>query len=139
MSEQQLALLIPIITITLITTAAIVFIIARHRRNVQELEQRHKERMAAIDKGLDLPVEPVQLSSPPRRPRYLLRGLVWLGVGLAVVFGARSLLEDDAASLGWIPVAVGAAYLIYYLVEGRRELPSQNSTTPTDVQKGSGA
>ena len=101
-------------------TVAIVFIVTRYRRNVQELEQRHRERMAAIDKGLDLPPEPV---TPPAvtPPRYLLRGLVWLGVGLAIVFGARELLDSDAASFGWIPVAVGVAYLIFYMVEGRKE------------------
>jgi hypothetical protein len=119
-SEDQMALLIPIITVTLSMTVAIVFIITRYRRNVQELEQRHRERMAAIDKGLDLPPEQV---SPPAvtPPRYLLRGLVWLGVGLAIVFGARELLDSDAASLGWIPAAVGVAYLIFYMVEGRKE------------------
>lgn len=120
MSEDQMALLIPIIAVTLSMAVAIVFIITRYRRNVRELEQRHRERMAAIDKGLDLPPEAVA-PPPVTPPRYLLRGLVWLGVGLAIVFGARELLDNDAASLGWIPVAVGVAYLIFYMVEGRKE------------------
>ncbi len=131
MSEGQIALLIPILAVTLSLTAAIVFIVATHRRKVHELEQRHKERMAAIDKGLDLPIEPIKLSEPASRPRYLLRGLVWFGVGLALVFGARDILEEHAWSFGWIPVAVGAAYLIFYFVEGRQDTAPPKSAPPS--------
>jgi hypothetical protein len=117
-----MSLLIPILGVTLSMAVAIVFILARHRRNMQRLELRHRERMAAIDKGLDLPPEPVE-KIPLSRPRYLLRGLVWLGVGLAIVFGAREAMDSEGASFGWIPVAVGLAYLIFYVVEGRKEAP----------------
>jgi hypothetical protein len=130
MSEGQLALLIPIIAVTLSMTVAIVFIVATHRRKVHELEQRHKERMAAIDKGLDLPLEPIKDVTSLSRPRYLLRGLVWLGVGLALVFGARDVLEEHAWTFGWIPVAVGAAYLIFYIVEGRKDTTPPKSAPP---------
>ena len=130
MSEGQLTMLIPIIAITLSLGTAMLFIIARHRANALELEHRHRERMAAIDRGLDLPVEPVQLArSAP--PRYLLRGLVWLGIGLALVVGMRPLLEMDAYSIGWIPVAVGVAYLLFYIFEGRKE-PRTGQTPPPD-------
>ena len=120
MTEEQMALLIPILAVTLSLTVAIVFIIARHRHGVQKLELRHRERMAAIDKGLELPADPVE-PFQPTRPRYLLRGLIWLGVGLAIVFGVRQTFDADAAALGWIPVAVGVAYLLFYAVEGRKE------------------
>jgi hypothetical protein len=130
MSEGQIALLIPIIAVTLSMTVAIVFIVATHRRKVHELEQRHKERMAAIDKGLDLPIEAIKLSEPTHRPRYLLRGLIWLGVGLALVFGSRDVLDEHAWSFGWIPVAVGAAFLIFYVVEGRKESAPPKSAPP---------
>ena len=130
MTEGQLALLIPIITVTLSIAFAIVFVLASHRRKVHELEQRHKERMAAIDKGLDLPLEPIKEATSLARPRYLLRGLVWLGVGLALVLGTRDVLEEHAWTLGWIPVAVGAAYLIFYIVEGRRDTAPPKSAPP---------
>ena len=50
-------------------------------------ELQHQERMAALDKGLPLPPldEP---ASPPQRSlaqTYLLRGLMWLLSGLAIV------------------------------------------------------
>jgi len=134
MSEGQMTMLIPIIAITLSLGTAMLFIIARHRRNALELEQRHKERMAAIDRGLDLPMEPVKLAAPAR-PHYLLRGLIWLGVGVALVAGMRPMLEEETSSIGWIPVAVGAAYLIFYFVEGRKaprtgEKPPQDNSNP---------
>jgi hypothetical protein len=56
----------------------------------------------------------------PPRSRYLLRGLIWLGVGLAITLGGRDWLQAPLGGSGWIAVAVGAAYLIFYFVEGRR-------------------
>jgi len=55
----------------------------RHKR--QEL--RHQERMAAIEKGAELPAEPSEMPPAPWSPRvYLLRGLIWLftGIGLSI-------------------------------------------------------
>jgi hypothetical protein len=106
----------------------IVAIITGHRRQTLKLETRHRERMSAIEKGLPIPPDPVSvpadLPPTPRTPgAVLLRGLIWLGVGLALVF---SQLNDDMYRLGWIPVGVGAAYLIYYIVEARRQPGTEN-------------
>jgi hypothetical protein len=77
--------------------------------------------MAAIEKGLELPPEPVpQPEQMPPRSRYLLRGLIWLGVGLAIAFGTHDWFGTQVGGAGWIAVAVGAAYLIFYVVEGLR-------------------
>jgi len=76
--------------------------------------------MAAIEKGLELPPESLPQTEPvPPRSRYLLRGLIWLGVGLAITFGGHDWLQAPIGGAGWIPVAVGVAYLIFYFVEGR--------------------
>jgi hypothetical protein len=131
--------LIPIISIVLGILMVIAIVISKHWRDVRELELRHRERMAAIEKGLDLPPEtPLSQSSdsvdrpssPRAGSRYLLRGLVWLGVGLAV-----ALVEAEPAnrlhSFGWIAAAVGAAYLIYYFVDARHaSVPSVNRDPP---------
>ena len=85
-----------------------------------EIEYRHKERMAALDKGLDLPPEPIAPARlPAARSRYLLHGLIWLGVGFAVVFGVRDWLGTHIGQFGWIAIAIGAANLIYYAVQQR--------------------
>ena len=117
---QAMALLIPILSVTVSFGALIVFIVVWYRRRIHEVDCRHKERMAAIEKGLELPPESLPQTEPvPPRSRYLLRGLIWLGVGLAITFGGHDWLQAPIGGAGWIPVAVGVAYLIFYVVEGR--------------------
>ena len=118
---SAMALLIPILSVTVSLGALIVWIVVWYRRRMHEVDCRHKERMAAIEKGLELPPEALpQPEQMAPRSRYLLRGLVWLGVGLAITFGGRDWLRAPLGGAGWIAVAVGAAYLIFYFVEGRR-------------------
>jgi len=82
--------------------------------------------MAAIEKGLELPPESLpQPAQMPPRALYLLRGLIWLRVGLALAFAARDWLGARMGGFGWIAVAVGAAYLIFYFVEGRKAAVSE--------------
>jgi hypothetical protein len=112
------------------------------RRRLMELH--HAERMAAIERGMDIPPLPIELidgrSTPKRRRTALLPGLVWFFVGLAVVVGS---LAGDADGeipvfLGLIPLGIGLAYLIYYFFEGRKvearwlehDLAQRSSTRP---------
>jgi hypothetical protein len=118
--------LIPIISIVLGIGMIVVAILTKHRRDMQQLELHHRERMAAIEKGLELPPERPTPAAAVRSngyrgggSRYLLRGLVWTGVGLALTLSQNE-WTDHWHSYGWIAVAVGVAYLIYYAVEGRR-------------------
>jgi uncharacterized protein DUF6249 len=131
-----LGLLIPIITVTVSLGALIVWIVVWHRRRKLEIDCRHKERMAAIEKGLELPPDPVpQPTQMPPRSRYLLRGLIWFGIGLAITFGGRDWLRGPMGGAGWIAVAIGAAYLIFYLVEGRKAtVPKQESPAASGDQ-----
>jgi len=120
--SSAMALLIPITAVAASFAALIVWIVVSSRRRMHAIESRHKERMAAIDKGVDLPPDPLpQPEQMPPHSRYLMRGLIWLGVGLAITFGMHGLLHaPPIGGVGWIPVAVGAAYLIFYLAEGLR-------------------
>ena len=89
----------------------------------------HKERLAALDKGVDLPPWP---EAP--RPALgldgllLLSGLIWLALGIGGMIAAFAIVPQltipDAPprSIGLvgIPAAlVGVAHLIVYLVHGR--------------------
>jgi hypothetical protein len=92
------------------------------RRRLMELH--HAERMAAIERGMEIPPLPIELidgrSTPKRRRTALLPGLVWFFIGVALVIG--SLVDGDSdfpVFLGLIPLGIGLAYLIYYFVEGR--------------------
>ena len=119
MSQETMALLIPILSVTVSLGALIVWIVVWYRRRMHEVDCRHKERMAAIEKGLELPPESLPQPQQAPRSRYLLRGLIWLGVGLAITFGGHDWLRAPMGGSGWIAVAVGAAYLVFYFVEGR--------------------
>jgi len=138
----MLGMLIPILSVTVSLAALIVWIVMWHRRRIHEVDCRHKERMAAIEKGLELPPEslpqPAQPQKPPRS-RYLLRGLIWLGVGLAIVFGGQDWLRDAMAGAGWVAVAIGAAYLIFYFVEGYRASVQESATAASGPAPASGS
>jgi hypothetical protein len=100
----------------------IVWLALNYRKRVRLVELHHRERMAAIERGMEIPPLPTELiegMGRRRRRSSLLPGLIWLFVGLAVLISVRSLAEDEAL-LGLIPVGVGLAYLIYYFVEGRK-------------------
>jgi len=131
-----MALLIPIISVTISLGALIVWILVANRRRVREIDCRHRERMAAIEKGLELPPEPhPEAAQMAPRARYLLRGLIWLGVGLAITFGGRNWLQAPMGGSGWIAVAVGVAYLIFYFVEGRKTAaPKREAPAPGSDQ-----
>ena len=152
MSESTLALLIPFFAIGTSIGAFIVWMVLWHRHKARELEMRHQERMAAINKGIGLPPEsgPYTQSNgdavPPYAPgspvgangskpvsKYLFRGLVWLGVGLALTLGHAPWDYGGVARWGWIAVAVGVAYLVYYSVEHKRHedrWPPQGPSAP---------
>jgi hypothetical protein len=88
----------------------------RKRQNL--IKACHEERMAALEKGFELPPYPRELGAKPDAPESetpssgLEAGLIWLGVGIgALVFSWK---------IGGIPLGVGVAYLVYYLIEGRK-------------------
>ena len=99
----------------------------------------HRERLAAIEKGLPLPPEAAASLSPEaERHRswnvqrlLLLAGLVWLSLGistfvvLSAIFSANSPSAADVPrGLQWIglaPATIGLSHLIVYAVGRSRE------------------
>ena len=59
MNSGNVWVLVPLVSVILGIGMIIVSIVTKHWREMQELDNRHRERMAAIDKGLDLPPDPV--------------------------------------------------------------------------------
>jgi hypothetical protein len=100
----------------------IIFAVLNYRKRLRLMELHHAERMAAIERGMDVPALPLALidgRSGRRRRTSLLPGLVWLFVGVALLISMQT-ISDEEAMLGLIPTGVGLAYLIYYFVEGRK-------------------
>ena len=126
MDEDIVAVFIPIVAIVMSLAIPIVFAIVDYRRRRDIVEAHHKERMAAIERGMELPPLPDAYFQSPRsdrRPRYLLAGMIWLFIGLALLVALWQIAGDQVAYFALIPVGVGAALLLYYLIEGRKQRP----------------
>jgi Domain of unknown function (DUF6249) len=133
MNQDVVAVFIPIVAIIMSLSIPIVYAIVDYRRRRDIVEAHHKERLAAIERGMELPALPesfYQSFKPARRSSYLLPGLVWLfvGVGLFVALGAVA--GEGVRYFGLIPAGVGAALLIYYFVEGRKLPPGGPPAPP---------
>jgi uncharacterized membrane protein len=123
-----LPLLIPIVAIVMGIGIAMLALYIDYRKKREIFELHHKERMFAIERGMEVPPLPPQLLSgaSAREARslsgpadYLRRGLLWLLVGLAVSAALAINRDIDSAAWGLIPVAVGLAYLIFYGTDAR--------------------
>ena len=119
MAGELLALFIPLIGIVLGVTIAIVAIITGHRQKLQRNDMRHKERLAAIEKGLEIPPEPVEPQNG-KKSGTLRSGFIGLFVGIVLYFALREVADSDIALFGLIPAAVGIANLLAYFLEGRK-------------------
>jgi len=123
MSEDAIAVFIPIVAIIMSLSIPIVFAIVDYRRRRDIVEAHHKERMAAIERGMELPPLPESFFRSfnyDRRPRHLLTGMIWTFVGLGLFVALREVAGRDVAWFALIPVGVGLALLIYYFAEGRK-------------------
>lgn len=96
-----------------------------------QLQQRamiHRERMAAIEKGADLPPWPAEKPRNGIRSRQilLLSGLIWMGLGFGgmvtgyfvlsspVVRAMPDVAPPEAAIGGLIFILIGAAHMVVY-------------------------
>jgi hypothetical protein len=133
MDEDVVAVFIPIVAIIMSLSIPIVYAIIDYRRRRDIIDAHHKERMAAIDRGMELAPLPESFYlslKPARRSSYLLPGLVWLFIGIGLFIALGAVAGEDVRYFGLIPAGVGAALLIYYFVEGRK-LPLASRSPPT--------
>jgi hypothetical protein len=121
---------IPIIAIVMGIGIAMLSVVLDYRKKREIFEMHHKERMAAIDKGMEVPPLPPEFFQDGRRrcgpQSNLRRGLVLLFVGVAVTV-AMSANDSRHALWGLVPAAVGVANLLVYFIEGRRAPHSDDS------------
>jgi len=115
--EENPALPVVITAIVFACPVAIVAVILvyRHRRNAM----LHKTLAAMIEKGVPIPPELLQ-PQPQRPPSDLRRGLLLIGIGIGLIIffiGQR----DNDWGLGFIPLLMGAGYLIAWKLEQRKQ------------------
>ena len=115
---------IPLLLVLFVVVVGSLQQFLRYRRRVL----LHKERLLAMEKGLDLPPDSVQATPLPPEV-CILRGLLWLFIGIASMLCliAISLMfqgHDRMVAMAWaltgiVPAAVGCAYLLYYRIESK--------------------
>jgi Domain of unknown function (DUF6249) len=127
MNEELIAILGMLLSLGMPLSILMVWVVLNYRKRRRLMELHHAERMAAIERGMEVPPMPLDLidgNSPRRRRSSLLPGLVWFFVGLAVLLGLLGIDAGDGDGDvpiigGLIPLGVGVAYLLYYFFEGR--------------------
>jgi hypothetical protein len=120
MDIEQMALMIPILGIVLGVGIAIVAIIAAHREKQKRVELRHRERLAAIEKGIELAPDP-EPDAGVKKTSSLKSGLSGVFIGALLYFALDRVVNEDVALFGLIPAALGIATLISYFVENLKK------------------
>jgi hypothetical protein len=122
-----LPLMIPIVAIIMGVGVAMLSIWTDYRRKSEMFELHHKERLLAIERGMEVPSLPAEffkgssdkfVASPNDRLRH---GLIWLLVGVALTMALVLNSSLESAAWGLLPVAVGLANLIYYATVARNQ------------------
>lgn len=113
---------------------AIVFVVFGFR--YLRFVQRQKVIRLAIEKGMDPSSFVAEGMSPPNDPRiFVLRGLLWglsgLVIGVGVTWTGFQHGMRAESVLGWIPAAIGGAYLLFYRWIHDQEADVGNSARPT--------
>jgi hypothetical protein len=126
---------IPIVAIVMGLGIGMLKLYLDYRKKRELIQTHHAERMAAIDKGIELPSLPPEFFQEYRRPpltvtSYLRRGLLWLLIGIAVTT-ALAATHNHNYWWGLVPAAVGVANLLTYFFASREKQP------PGDDQAGS--
>src|ERR1017187_5481986 len=92
MLTEIVALLIPIVAIVMVFGTGMLSIYLNYRKRKEMFALYHQERMAAIEKGIDLPPLPEDFfhedGKPARRSphRQLLSGLILVSIGVTLYF-----------------------------------------------------
>jgi hypothetical protein len=147
MTLDILKLLIPIVAITMGCSIPLLAIFLEHRKRQELLTLCHQERMAAIEKGIELPPMPEgffqeegrqeKTKSPHRDFGW---GLFWSLGGLALLVALYFNEKGSSALYALIPIAIGLHYLIYYYLIGRKEaeaIETERKTQASEFSRGS--
>ena len=119
--------------VAIVMVAVIGYLAFRQWSQLNRRTMIHRERLAAIEKGMDLPlVEQEARRSGWGVQRFLLlAGLVWVSLGIGTFVTLSALLayptqvtQGIPQGLQWIglaPVCIGLSHLVVYLIGKKKE------------------
>jgi len=121
--------------IVLIVIVFIVYLGYREWLRHQRRQLLHAERLAAIEKGADVP----SLENETRRSAWnvqralLLAGLIWVSLGVSVFITLSALIASEpkinheiSQGVQWIglaPILIGISHLVVYIAGKKQEKP----------------
>jgi hypothetical protein len=140
MTPDIIGTFIPIVAIVMGIGIGMLKLFLNYRKRKDMFALYHQERMAAIEKGIELPPFPEKFfdefptekfldkfPTPSRHSphRTLLQGLILVFIGLTLYLALHFTITrtdggGDAALFALIPGGIGVACLIYYFTVGRK-------------------
>jgi hypothetical protein len=122
---------IPIVAIVLGIGIGALAIWTEHKRKIELIDRLHRERMLALEKGVEPPALPPGMvgdlaAKPKLVPRYLWpramrNGLMLLFGGIVLYFGVERAGGSEGAIFMLVPSVLGLANLIYAAVLWKQE------------------
>lgn len=111
-SPEVVAISIPIIFVLGAIAVTITALILDSSRK----DRKHKERLLAMEKGIELPEDPIK-TSPPRYLAMRAWGFVFALIGLATVIGITAEEGIKHGLWGLMPMSIGVALLVAAFME----------------------
>jgi len=127
MDPGVIGVFIPIVAIVMGIGIGMQAIWAEHKRKSQILEQNHRERMHAIEKGIELPPLPANLvgagtvSTPPSAAKSIRNGIMLTLIGVLLFVAIMVSGGKEGALFGLLPACVGIANLVYAAIQWKQE------------------
>jgi hypothetical protein len=111
----EIAAILTVLVVVLTASTVVVFLVLRYLARSRELLSA--ERRAAIEKGLDAPLD---LGVRPRRVLWnpLKTAILLIGTGIAISF---LFIGENQWVFGGFVIIIGLANLAYYRLAGKRE------------------
>lgn len=111
MLSDVMGALIGLVTVSGLLLLVLIVVIMDNRTRRMRVKLLHEERMVALEKGLPVPMDYQDGMSRKRRP--YVRGLVFLGIGVAMLLWSGWASDDaDLAGMGMVPTMIGIALII---------------------------
>lgn len=122
MSDEVSALMATMGGLVILVTVVLTLVL-RHRREVREMQSR--ERLAAIERNMNIPWE-MDLRRPRRALRlHLKSGVVLLGAGLGLAVASTAVHDPEMAPVfmawGLFFMSIGVVNVVYDVAVGRKE------------------
>jgi len=127
MEPWMIGVIVPVVGIVMGIGIGMLAIWSEHKRKAQLLEQNHRERMHALEKGIEMPPLPPGLVNIGNGPatasaaKALRSGIMMTLIGIVLFIAIIVAGGTKGALFGLIPAAIGVANLVYAAVLWKKE------------------